>query len=99
MWTHPALPGTARSVQVRPSSSLIMTALVSWSPTQGTPGVATQWKTGSSQRPPGSTVTGCRTKTPPRPVAGKRVRTGPQVRPESSEIRVRTSAVSWLPAS
>jgi hypothetical protein len=98
MCTHPVLPGTGRSRHVAPPSSEIITELVSRSPTHARPGVATQWNTGSSQRPDGSVTGGWRTKTPPLPVAGNRVRGADQLTPLSPDTRRRTSAVSWWPA-
>lgn len=98
MWTRPVEPGTGCSDQVPPSSSLIMTALVSRSPDHFSPGAVRQRKTGSSRRPVGRTTGGWRTKTPPRPgVAGNRVRVASQVVPWSWLTRSRTSAVSWSP--
>src|SRR3712207_9423823 len=99
MCTHPVESGTGTSRQVAPASSLSITALVSTSPTHFCPGTVTQWKTGSSQRPEGSTTTGWRTKTPPEDVAGNSVRASPQVAPESSERseerRVGKEGRSW----
>ena len=99
MWTQPVLSGTGTCRQLPPWSSEIITALVSWSPDHLWPGTRTQLKIGSSHRPEAVTTTGCRTNTPPRSLAGNSVSVGPQLCPSSVEIRRRTSAVSWLPAS
>ena len=73
MWTHPVVPGTARSVQVAPPSSEIITALTSWSPTHSSPGARRSGRSAAASGPTAEPRgAGGRTRHPR--VAGNRVR-------------------------
>ena len=91
------LSGTVCSVQLRPWSAEIMTALVSSLPVQAPEAGVLQRKTGSSHSPPSSTTIGWRMKMPEPSCWSKSVSIGPQLLPSSVEMRRRTIAVSWWP--
>lgn len=94
MWTQPVLSGTSASCQVRPPSAERRTALVSWLPTQRSPGRPWQYQMGSRISPLSSTVGGWRTNAPEVPTVSNSVSVAPQWRPPSVEMRRRTIAVS-----